>query len=279
MWYKVRQAPTGRYWLLGTSIVQKNKPKIIAFANQKGGVGKTTTTLNLAAAFCERGRKVLILDLDPQGNASTGLGSVAEDREFTTYDVLSGGLIEDQFIIKTDVENLHIIPSTVDLSSADIEFAATKDRSKLLERAINNSDVTFYDYIFFDCPPSLSVLTVNALIAADSLVIPLQSEFYALEGLSQLLLSVREIRSAGNPDLRIDGIVLTMFDSRNGLSLHVEDDARKNLGELVFKTVIPRNVRVSEAPSFSKTVLSYDTKSKGAAAYRALAEELLLRPK
>jgi chromosome partitioning protein len=279
MWYKARQTPMGRHWFLGTFAVQKNKPKIIAFANQKGGVGKTTTTLNLAAAFCERGRKVLILDLDPQGNASTGLGSVAENREFTTYDVLIGGVIEDQFIIKTDVENLHIIPSTVDLSSADIEFAATKDRSKLLERAINNSDVTFYDYIFFDCPPSLSVLTVNALIAADSLVIPLQSEFYALEGLSQLLLSVREIRSAGNPDLRIDGIVLTMFDSRNGLSLQVEDDARKNLGELVFKTVIPRNVRVSEAPSFSKTVLSYDTKSKGAAAYRALAEELLLRPK
>ncbi|MDC1248621.1 ParA family protein [Planktomarina sp.] len=259
--------------------MQKNKPKIIAFANQKGGVGKTTTTLNLAAAFCERDRRVLILDLDPQGNASTGLGSLAEDREFTTYDVLSGGIIEDRFIIKTDVENLHIIPSTVDLSSADIEFAAAKDRSKLLALALNNSDVAFYDYIFFDCPPSLSVLTVNALIAADSLVIPLQSEFYALEGLSQLLLSVREIRSAGNPDLRIDGIVLTMFDSRNGLSLQVEDDARKNLGELVFKTVIPRNVRVSEAPSFSKTVLSYDTKSKGAAAYRALAEELLLRPK
>jgi chromosome partitioning protein len=167
----------------------------------------------------------------------------------------------------------------VDLSSADIEFATTKDRSKLLEIALKNSALDLYDYVFLDCPPSLSVLTVNALIAADSLIIPLQSEFYALEGLSQLLLSVREIRSSGNPGLRIDGVVLTMFDSRNGLSLQVEDDARKNLGQLVFKTVIPRNVRVSEAPSFSMPVLSYDTKSKGAAAYRALAGELLLRPK
>ena len=259
--------------------MQKNKPKIIAFANQKGGVGKTTTTLNLAAAFAEKGRKVLILDLDPQGNASTGLGSLADNREFTTYDVLSGGTVEDKYIIKTETPNLYLVPSTVDLSSADIEFAATKDRSKLLSFALENSNLNFYDYIFFDCPPSLSVLTVNALIAADSLLIPLQSEFYALEGLSQLLLSVREIRSSGNADLRIDGIVLTMFDSRNGLSLQVEDDARKNLGELVFKTVIPRNVRVSEAPSFSMPVLSYDTKSKGAEAYRALAKELLLRPK
>ena len=259
--------------------MQINKPKVIAFANQKGGVGKTTTTLNLAAAFSERGYKVLILDLDPQGNASTGLGSLADEREFTTYDVLSEGLIKGQFIIETDVQNLYIIPSTVDLSSADIEFATTKDRSKLLEIALKNSALDPYDYVFLDCPPSLSVLTVNALIAADSLIIPLQSEFYALEGLSQLLLSVREIRSSGNPDLRIDGVVLTMFDSRNGLSLQVEDDARKNLGQLVFKTVIPRNVRVSEAPSFSMPVLSYDTKSKGATAYRALAEELLLRPK
>ena len=259
--------------------MQTNKPKVIAFANQKGGVGKTTTTLNLAAAFSERGYKVLILDLDPQGNASTGLGSLADEREFTTYDVLSEGLIKGQFIIETDVQNLYIIPSTVDLSSADIEFATTKDRSKLLEIALKNSALDPYDYVFLDCPPSLSVLTVNALIAADSLIIPLQSEFYALEGLSQLLLSVRAIRSSGNPDLRIDGVVLTMFDSRNGLSLQVEDDARKNLGQLVFKTVIPRNVRVSEAPSFSMPVLSYDTKSKGATAYRALAEELLLRPK
>ena len=259
--------------------VQINKPKVIAFANQKGGVGKTTTTLNLAAAFSERGCKVLILDLDPQGNASTGLGSLADEREFTTDDVLSDGLIKGQFIIETSVQNLHIIPSTVDLSSADIEFATTKDRSKLLEIALKNSELDPYYYVFLDCPPSLSVLTVNALIAADSLIIPLQSEFYALEGLSQLLLSVREIRSSGNPGLRIDGVVLTMFDSRNGLSLQVEDDARKNLGQLVFKTVIPRNVRVSEAPSFSMPVLSYDTKSKGAAAYRALAEELLLRPK
>ena len=257
--------------------MQPNKPKIIAIANQKGGVGKTTTTLNLAAAFAEVGHRVLVLDLDPQGNASTGLGSLADKREFTTYDVLVGEVIEECFVIQTELKNLYLIPSTIDLISADIELASNKDRSKLLRTVLNNSDLSKYDYIFFDCPPSLNVLTVNALIAADSLIIPLQSEFFALEGLSQLLMSVREVRSLGNPSLRIEGIVLTMFDGRNRLSLQVEEDARENLGELVFKTMIPRNVRISEAPSFSMPVLSYDSRSKGAAAYRALAEEVLLR--
>ena len=257
--------------------MQPNKPKIIAIANQKGGVGKTTTTLNLAAAFAEVGHRVLVLDLDPQGNASTGLGSLADKREFTTYDVLVGEVIEEFFVIETELKNLYLIPSTTDLSSADIELASNKNRSKLLRTVLNNSDLSKYDYIFFDCPPSLNVLTVNALIAADSLIIPLQSEFFALEGLSQLLMSVREVRSLGNPSLRVEGIVLTMFDGRNRLSLQVEEDARENLGELVFKTMIPRNVRISEAPSFSMPVLSYDSRSKGAAAYRALAEEVLLR--
>ena len=218
-----------------------------------------------------------MLDLDPQGNASTGLGSLADKREFTTYDVLVGEVIEECFVIQTELKNLYLIPSTTDLSSADIELASNKNRSKLLRTVLNNSDLSKYDYIFFDCPPSLNVLTVNALIAADSLIIPLQSEFFALEGLSQLLMSVREVRSLGNPSLRIEGIVLTMFDGRNRLSLQVEEDARENLGELVFKTMIPRNVRISEAPSFSMPVLSYDSRSKGAAAYRALAEEVLLR--
>ncbi len=257
--------------------MQPNKPKIIAIANQKGGVGKTTTTLNLAAAFAEVGHRVLVLDLDPQGNASTGLGSLADKREFTTYDVLVGQVVEERFVIQTELKNLYLIPSTTDLSSADIELASNKNRSKLLRTVLSNSDLSKYDYIFFDCPPSLNVLTVNALIAADSLIIPLQSEFFALEGLSQLLMSVREVRSLGNPSLRIEGIVLTMFDGRNRLSLQVEEDARENLGELVFKTMIPRNVRISEAPSFSMPVLSYDSRSKGAAAYRALAEEVLLR--
>ena len=257
--------------------MQHNKPKIIAIANQKGGVGKTTTTLNLAAAFAEVGHSVLVLDLDPQGNASTGLGSLADQREFTTYDVLVGKVVEECFVMKTKFENLYLIPSTTDLSSADIELASNTNRSKLLRTVLSNSDLSKYDYIFFDCPPSLNVLTVNALIAADSLIIPLQSEFFALEGLSQLLMSVREVRSLGNPALRIEGVVLTMFDGRNRLSLQVEADARENLGELVFKTVIPRNVRISEAPSFSMPVLSYDSRSKGALAYRELAQEVLFR--
>ena len=254
-----------------------SKPKIIAIANQKGGVGKTTTTLSLAAAFAEVGHKVLVMDLDPQGNASTGLGSAADSREFTTYDVLVGKAVEERFIIQTDFKNLFLIPSTTDLSSADIELASTKNRSHLLRSVLNNSDLSAYDYVLFDCPPSLNVLTVNALIAADALIIPLQSEFFALEGLSQLLMSVREVRKLGNPDLRIEGVLLTMFDARNRLSLQVEEDARENLGELVFKTVIPRNVRISEAPSFAMPVLSYDSKSKGAEAYRAVAQEVLLR--
>ena len=257
--------------------MQHNKPKIIAIANQKGGVGKTTTTLNLAAAFAEVGHSVLVLDLDPQGNASTGLGSLADQREFTTYDVLVGRVVEERFVIKTKLKNLYLIPSTTDLSSADIELASNTNRSKLLRTVLSNSDLSKYDYIFFDCPPSLNVLTVNALIAADSLIIPLQSEFFALEGLSQLLMSVREVRSLGNPALRIEGVVRTMFDGRNRLSLQVEEDARENLGELVFKTVIPRNVRISEAPSFSMPVLSYDSRSKGALAYRELAQEVLFR--
>ena len=257
--------------------MQHSKPKIIAIANQKGGVGKTTTTLSLAAAFAEVGHKVLVMDLDPQGNASTGLGSAADSREFTTYDVLVGKAVEERFIIQTDFKNLFLIPSTTDLSSADIELASTKNRSHLLRSVLSNSDLSAYDYVLFDCPPSLNVLTVNALIAADALIIPLQSEFFALEGLSQLLMSVREVRKLGNPDLRIEGVLLTMFDARNRLSLQVEEDARENLVELVFKTVIPRNVRISEAPSFAMPVLSYDSKSKGAEAYRALAQEVLLR--
>ena len=257
--------------------MQQIKPKIFAIANQKGGVGKTTTTLNLAAAIAEVGFKVLVMDLDPQGNASTGLGSHANGREFTTYDVLVGTHVDPQFIQKTEFENIDLVPSTTDLSSADIELAAAKNRSKMLRNVLSNSDLTSYDYVLLDCPPSLNVLTVNALIAAHALIIPLQSEFFALEGLSQLLMSVREVRDLGNPDLRIEGVVLTMYDARNRLSLQVEEDARENLGELVFKTVIPRNVRISEAPSFAMPVLSYDSRSKGAEAYRALAQEILAR--
>jgi chromosome partitioning protein len=252
-------------------------PKIIAIANQKGGVGKTTTTINLGAALGEIGLKVLIVDLDPQGNASTGLGIEVEDRDLTTYDLILDEAPLDDVILKTATENLSLIPATVDLSSADIELMANEKRSFLLHDALRQADMDKqgFDVILIDCPPSLNLLTVNAMVASHSVLVPLQSEFFALEGLSQLMLTIREVRQSANPALRIEGIVLTMYDARNNLSQLVEADARSNLGDLVFSTVIPRNVRVSEAPSYALPVLAYDTASKGAKAYRALAEELL----
>lgn len=252
-------------------------PKIIAVANQKGGVGKTTTSINLAAALVEAGKRVLVVDLDPQGNASTGLGVESDAREFTTYELLLEDISLDEVIQETDFDGLYIVPATIDLSSADIELISNEKRSFLLHDALRQTamDAFALDYILIDCPPSLNLLTVNAMIAAHSILVPLQSEFFALEGLSQLMLTIREVRQSGNKDLRIEGVVLTMYDRRNNLSQQVENDARSNLGDLVFKTVIPRNVRVSEAPSFAMPVLTYDTSSKGASAYRALAKELI----
>ena len=252
-------------------------PKIVAVANQKGGVGKTTTTINLAAALAETGLRVLVVDLDPQGNASTGLGIEVEDREFTTYELLLEDVALNEVVKTTASDNLFIVPATVDLSSADIELFSNEKRSFLLHDALRQTQMDQFelDYILIDCPPSLNLLTVNAMIAAHSVLVPLQSEFFALEGLSQLMLTIREVRQSGNKDLRIEGVLLTMYDKRNNLSQQVENDARSNLGELVFKTVIPRNVRVSEAPSFAVPVLSYDTTSKGAMAYRELAAELI----
>jgi len=252
-------------------------PKIVAVANQKGGVGKTTTAINLAAALAETGKRVLVVDLDPQGNASTGLGIDPEDREFTTYDLLLEESDLKSVVLPTETPNLLIIPATVDLSSADLDLISNEKRSFLLHDALRQPGIKDFnlDFILIDCPPSLNLLTVNAMIAAHSVLVPLQSEFFALEGLSQLMLTMREVRQTGNKGLRIEGIVLTMYDQRNNLSLQVEQDARDNLGELVFDTRIPRNVRISEAPSFSMPVLAYDTTSKGAAAYRALADEVL----
>lgn len=252
-------------------------PKIISVANQKGGVGKTTTTINLGAALCELGQKVLIVDLDPQGNASTGMGIEPEDREHTTYELLLDEAELSDVVLPTATDNLFLVPATVDLSSADIELIANAKRSFLLHDALRQPAMSDYafDVILIDCPPSLNLLTVNAMVASHSVLVPLQSEFFALEGLSQLMLTIREVRQSANPSLRIEGIVLTMYDKRNNLSQHVEADARANLGDLVFDTVIPRNVRVSEAPSYALPVLAYDTGSKGAAAYRALAAELV----
>tara|TARA_Y100001973_G_C5176372_1_gene322212 strand:+ start:347 stop:1144 length:798 start_codon:yes stop_codon:yes gene_type:complete len=251
-------------------------PKIVAIANQKGGVGKTTTTINLAAALAEAGKRILVVDLDPQGNASTGLGIEVEDREFTTYDLLLDDSLPEDVIQRTETDGLLIVPATVDLSSADIELFSNEKRSFLLHDALRQPamDQFEFDYILIDCPPSLNLLTVNAMIAAHSVLVPLQSEFFALEGLSQLMLTIREVRQSGNKELRIEGVLLTMYDRRNNLSQQVESDARSNLGDLVFQTVIPRNVRVSEAPSFAMPVLSYDPTSKGAQAYRDLAAEL-----
>jgi chromosome partitioning protein len=252
-------------------------PKIIAVANQKGGVGKTTTTINLGAALAELGAKVLIVDLDPQGNASTGLGIEAEEREFTTYELLLEEIELQKVIQPTGQDRLSIIPATVDLSSADMELISSEKRSYLLHDALRQPAMDEFDldYVLIDCPPSLNLLTVNAMVAAHSVLVPLQSEFFALEGLSQLMLTIREVRQTANPNLRIEGIVLTMFDGRNNLSSQVEQDARDNLGDLVFRTRIPRNVRVSEAPSYAVSVLQYDSLSKGAQAYRDLAQELM----
>lgn len=252
-------------------------PRIIALANQKGGVGKTTTTINLAAGLAELDQRVLMVDLDPQGNASTGVGIERDQRDVTTYDLLTGEATPQEAVQETEFENLYIVPANTDLSSADIELMSNEKRSFLLRDALRQiaMDAFQFDYILIDCPPSLNILTVNAFVAADSIIVPLQSEFFALEGLSQLMLTIREVRETANTGLRIEGVVLTMYDRRNNLSVQVESDARENLGDLVFKTVIPRNVRLSEAPSFAMPVLSYDPSSKGSQAYRSLAAEVM----
>lgn len=251
-------------------------PHVIAIANQKGGVGKTTTAINLAAALAERGKRVFLIDLDPQGNASTGLGVATTEREYTSYDLLLSEAAPSDVIQATSVENLWISPANSDLASADIDLVSNENRSFLLKNALSHPDVTAmnFDMVLIDCPPSLSLLTVNALVASQGVLVPLQAEFFALEGLSQLLLTVRDVRRTANPDLRVEGVLLTMFDGRINLAQQVEADARENLGDMVFKTVIPRNVRLSEAPSYAKPVTEYDSSSKGAEAYRSLADEI-----
>ena len=252
-------------------------PMVIAIANQKGGVGKTTTAVNLGACLAGQGHPTLIIDLDPQGNASTGVGCPVKGRNATSYDLLAGRHDLAEATLSTSVDNLSLVPSTPDLSSGDIDFANRPERIKLLKSVL--SQANSHEYILIDCPPALGLLTVNASVAADAVLVPLQAEFYALEGLSQLLMTVREVRQAANPDLRLDGVVLTMYDGRNNLSQQVEADARATLGELVYDTVIPRNVRISEAPSHGLPVIAYDPSSTGSRAYTALTDEFLARQK
>lgn len=254
-----------------------SNPKIIAIANQKGGVGKTTTAINIATTLVAIGRKVLLIDLDGQGNASTGLGIHPNMREATTYDVLASEYpIDDAIIDIEGVAGLSLLPSHVDLSSVDVELKDDSKRVLKLKNAIAEM-TTDIDYIFIDCPPSLNLLTINAFAAADAVLVPLQCEFFALEGLSQLIGTIKEIRENLNQKLVIQGVVLTMYDARNNLTTQVEADVRDNLGDLVYETVIPRNVRLSEAPSFGLPALLYDPKSAGSLAYQKVAIEFLNR--
>ena len=249
-------------------------PRTIAIANQKGGVGKTTTAINLGAALAELGQDVTVIDLDPQGNASTGLGIAAEQRTPNSYDLLIGDAAFVAARRPTDHAHLSIVPATADLASAELDIASRARRTHLLAAALKGAP----GIVLIDCPPALGLLTLNAMVAADSLIVPLQAEFYALEGLSQLMLTVREVRATANPDLRIEGVLLTMSDSRLNLSQQVEADVRNTLGPLVFETVVPRNIRVSESPSHALPVIHYDPASKGSAAYRALAREIVSAP-
>ena len=253
--------------------------QVISVANQKGGVGKTTTAINLGTALAAVGKKVLLLDLDPQGNASTGLGIDVSKRTTTTYEVLVEKAPLEQAIVPTEVPNLFVAPSTVDLSSADVELFEDQRRVLRLRSSVEvlGQGDSRFDYILIDCPPSLNLLTLNALACSASVLVPLQAEFFALEGLSQLMLTIREVRQSLNPKLKIEGVVLTMFDKRNNLSLQVETDVRHNLGDLVYKTIIPRNIRLSEAPSFGIPAILYDHKSRGSIAYQKLAAEFLRR--
>jgi chromosome partitioning protein len=257
-------------------------PRILAIANQKGGVGKTTTAINLGTALAAVGESVLIVDLDPQGNASTGLGIDRAARQHSTYDVLIGEATLQSAVLPTSVPRLSIASSTLDLSGFELEMGHTRDRAFRLRNALApfatpQPNEPSFTYILLDCPPSLNLLTVNAMAAANAVLVPLQCEFFALEGLSQLLKTVEQVKQTLNPDLSIHGIVLTMFDARNNLSGQVVADVREFMGDKVYDTIIPRNVRISEAPSYGKPVLVYDLKCPGSEAYLKLATEIIKR--
>lgn len=247
--------------------------KIIAVVNQKGGVGKTTTTINLATAFSTIGKKILIIDFDPQGNATTGLGIVEKTKTSGSYEVLIGKVPLQYAYLRTNIPNLYILPANVHLSGAEIELVSLNGREILLKSALK--DIDEFDYIFIDCPPSLGLLTLNALVATHSVLIPLQCEFYALEGLSQILATLNQVRKNLNPTIELQGIVLTMFDARSNLNTQVADDVRLHLKNKVYRTKIPRNIRLAEAPSFGQPAVIYDLKCYGSQAYLQLAREIL----
>lgn len=248
--------------------------KTIAIFNQKGGVGKTTTNVNLSACIAKLGKKVLVIDTDPQGNTTSGFGIDKKSLDNSIYDILIEGQDIENTIIETNTENLHLIPSNVDLAGAEIELTNRKEREVILKNAINKIKDK-YDYIFVDCPPSLGLLTINSLVAVDSVIIPIQCEYYALEGVSQLMSTIKLIKKGLNPQLEVEGVVLSMFDGRTNLSIQVVDEVKKFFRGKVYTTIIPRNVRLAEAPSYGIPIIDYDAKSKGAVAYMELAEEFL----
>jgi chromosome partitioning protein len=252
------------------------KPRLFAIANQKGGVGKTTTSINLATSLAAVGKRVLLIDMDAQGNASTGLGVKRSEREHSSYDLLLNNMLVSQCVTQTKIPRLSIVPSSMHLSGAEIELVSSENREFRI-RDVLNAEHLLYDFIIVDCPPSLSLTTLNVLVAADSVIVPLQCEFYALEGLAHLTKTIERVKTAFNPNLEIHGVVLTMFDSRNRLSSMVADDVRSFFGKKVYDTVIPRNVRVSEAPSYGLPAIVYDMRCAGSQAYIKLAREIIKR--